>query len=328
MTTNNNPIISIIVPVFNSEATIACCLESLINQSMQDVEIIIVNDGSVDNSEKICLKYQESYNNIRYIKQANQGVSVARNSGLMNAKGEFIMFCDSDDCYHTDACECLFKKAVHSGADVVVGSVKKVFCDEKKIEVVKCESGSGKSDRILCLFQNYRLNQIWGNLYRADIILGNQIFFNKDIAIGEDLDWNCRVYSHTKKIDFIDDVVYNYLICNGETLSNKFHPNRYVDLDESFLSAEKLFAELGYGEHVMKIFYKRQIERLWGSLISAIRKSNKLSYKEKVKNVKLFRKTNCFRDSVKYKNCDKQNIIRILLLKFRPIWLQTMVLSK
>ena len=107
---------SVIIPVYNSEKTIKRCIESITSQKRNDVEIIIINDGSTDMSEGFCKKLQNEYNNIVYIRKENGGVSSARNSGLSVAKGKYIMFVDSDD-YVDDKCFEIFDNYTKSDAD-------------------------------------------------------------------------------------------------------------------------------------------------------------------------------------------------------------------
>ena len=105
---NNSSIVSIIVPIYNSEKYLSYCIRSLINQSYKNIEIVLVNDGSTDNSEKICCDFLNKYKNIRYIKIPNGGASKARNVGVNESKGEFIVFVDADDFIAKDAIEILY----------------------------------------------------------------------------------------------------------------------------------------------------------------------------------------------------------------------------
>lgn len=119
------PKVSVIVPVYNSEKYLNRCVESLIHQTLQEVEIILVNDGSKDGSGEICRKFAQEDSRIVYIEQKNTGVSAARNRGLDVASGEFVMFCDSDDYYEESAAEKLLKLAQNHRADWVLGAVRK-----------------------------------------------------------------------------------------------------------------------------------------------------------------------------------------------------------
>ena len=101
----NKTVISIIVPIYNAEQYLSECIDSLVNQSFEDIEIILINDGSTDNSSKICKEYEEKDKRINYIEIKNSGVSHARNVGVENANGKWITFIDADDWVSVDYCE-------------------------------------------------------------------------------------------------------------------------------------------------------------------------------------------------------------------------------
>lgn len=112
--------ISIIVPVYNVQEYISQCLESLIHQTYHNTEIILINDGSKDNTSSILQDYSIKDNRIIVINQENQGVSASRNEGLKRASGDYIMFCDSDDWYELNACEIALKTIIENNADIVM----------------------------------------------------------------------------------------------------------------------------------------------------------------------------------------------------------------
>ena len=120
------PKISIIVPVYKTETYLRQCIDSLINQTFQDIEIILVDDGSPDNSPAICDEYAAKDQRIKVIHKQNAGVSEARNSGIDAAKGDFLMFVDSDDWMEIDGCDILYNEYLQTGADTVIGDNRKI----------------------------------------------------------------------------------------------------------------------------------------------------------------------------------------------------------
>ena len=116
----NRPLISIIIPVYNVESYLNQCLESLKHQTLKDFEVILVNDGSTDNSLSICKEYSSLLPNCQIIEQKNQGVSVARNTGIQNASGNYFYFMDSDDYLENEALELCFEKAESNNLDFVL----------------------------------------------------------------------------------------------------------------------------------------------------------------------------------------------------------------
>ena len=119
------PYISIIIPVFNAEKYIEECINSILNQTYSKIEIIIINDGSTDNSEKICLELSKKDQRIKYIYQNNAGVTVARKTGVENATGEWISFVDADDILSPYAIQTLIEKS--KGQDIVIGDIKPFY---------------------------------------------------------------------------------------------------------------------------------------------------------------------------------------------------------
>ena len=129
--------VSIIVPVYNTEKYLAKCLDSLVNQTLKDIEIIIVNDGSPDNSKKIALNYQKDYpDKIKYYEQANGGQGAARNYGLTKATGEYVGYVDSDDYVNLNMFEKMYDKAKKEAADIVMCSHTVIY-EESHNELVE-----------------------------------------------------------------------------------------------------------------------------------------------------------------------------------------------
>lgn len=118
-----NTKVSVIVPVYNIKEYLVECLQSLVNQTLKEIEIVLVNDGSTDGSDLICAEYAQKYSNIKYVSQQNQGQSVARNNGLKVASGEYILFVDSDDYISESALEKLYSIATSLSVDIVVGDM-------------------------------------------------------------------------------------------------------------------------------------------------------------------------------------------------------------
>lgn len=196
--------VSIIVPVYNVEKYVSECLMSLVNQTLKEIEIIVVDDGSSDQSGDICDKIALLYDNVTVIHQKNRGVSSARNGGIKYAKGEYIGFVDGDDWVEDFAYEMLYKKAVSSKADI---------CYEKKRyegDEVKCYCSLESIDS-----RGAVENLVVGNmdlsvdtaLYRREIIYN--VSFQETIGYYEDLDYQIQVLNHANKIILDDIPVYH-----------------------------------------------------------------------------------------------------------------------
>ncbi|WP_304960406.1 glycosyltransferase family 2 protein [Thomasclavelia cocleata] len=280
------PLISIIVPIYNAEKKLERCLDHLVNQTFNEIEIILIDDGSIDMSRDICIKYMREYKNIIYKYQHNQGVSSARNLGISIAKGDYICFCDSDDYYELDALQKMYISIEEKNIELVIGSIKKQI--NQKEEITICGNFLNKSRKFLILkmFENYMINQVWGKLYKKEIIDKYKLSMKSDMQLGEDLEWNCRYLLHINKIISISDVVYNYVIENEESLSQRFHLNHYKNIEVSYCAMKRLFIKMNVNSYEMQLLYTRQGQRIISVMKMINKKDCTLSFKEKVRYMK------------------------------------------
>lgn len=197
------PKVSIIVPVYNVEEYLERCLDSLVNQTLKDIEIIIVNDGSTDGSKEIIQKYLNKYKNIVYLEKENGGLSSARNYGIPYAKGEYIGFVDSDDYVEITMYEKMYNKAVEEKSDMVE-------CDfiweypNKKIEDIG-KIYSGKKEAIV----EARV-VAWNKIIKKDIIEKTKITFPEGLRY-EDIEFFYKIVPYLDKISFVKETLVHYI---------------------------------------------------------------------------------------------------------------------
>ena len=186
--------ISVIVPVYNVEEYLDKCLDSLVNQTLKDIEIIVVNDGSPDNSQKIIDKYVKKYKNVKAYTKKNGGLSDARNYGLTKAKGEYIAFIDSDDYTDITMLEKMYQKAKNKKLDIVVCDCYKVYPNNENQEIL-ISNLKYSEDNV----KNYLLAppMAWNRLYKKEIF--DNIKFVKGIYY-EDLECTPKLVKYTNKI--------------------------------------------------------------------------------------------------------------------------------
>lgn len=205
--------ISIVVPVYNSEDSLNKCIDSLINQTKKELEIILVNDGSTDNSEDIIKSYKDK--RIKYYKNKNQGIGKTRNFGINKTTGKYIMFIDSDDYLREDACEMLYNYAENNSCDLVVCDFYRVI-DNKLIEE-KINTISGNTlleDPSILLKVNL---SPWNKLYKRDLIIDNKIKFIEDLKY-EDAPFVVEALDKSLKIGQVSECLNYYVIhSNSET---------------------------------------------------------------------------------------------------------------
>ena len=224
--------VSVIVPVYNVEEYISKCLDSLVEQTLKDIEIIVVNDGSPDNSQKIIDKYVKKYKNIKSYIKKNGGLSDARNYGLKYAQGEYISFIDSDDYVDKTMMEKMYKKAIKDDLYIVVCDNIEVY-DEK--EVYKKSNFHYSDDSV----KNYIISPPMActRLYKRNIF--DKVKFTKGIYY-EDLDLNPSLVVLTDKIGFVDEGVYYYVQRNDSIMKKREYNEKLLDIFKVLEKNKKL----------------------------------------------------------------------------------------
>ena len=223
--------LSIIVPVYNLENYIAATLESLLSICFSfDFEIIVINDGSVDESESIIHGYQKKYGQITLYSIEHQGVSNARNTGISIASGDYITFVDGDDTVEPDFFEKAVRELDRGGYDFVQGNYRRIDGDNTSYEQFVSEDVVITEKDIMHekLFGLEKLiqNHVWGKVFRAEII--KDTLFDREIKIGEDLKYVFDVIEKSKKIKLLSCVGYNYIQRNTSAM-HVSDINRYID---------------------------------------------------------------------------------------------------
>ena len=242
MGTNDGCKYSVIVPVYNSEKYLNRCVDSILHQTISDLELILVNDGSKDSSGKICDEYKKKDSRVVVVHQENGGVSKARNVGLDIAKGEYIVFVDSDD-YVDDT---YLEHLDNDDADLVIASFTygKSGKEKECIHERKCYYLSDKS--IMCeLLGNGKLAYMWGRKFKADIIKENSIRLIEGLNFGEDTCFVCEYLFCCKDLLYISEFDYNY-VC-GEEVSlcrNRGFDKKFIESCDDF------------NDKLQEIFYK------------------------------------------------------------------------
>lgn len=220
------PLISLIIPIYNSERYLHHCIASIINQSYQSLEIILINDGSTDNSLNICQQLQKQDSRIKIINQENKGASIARLEGIKQAKGEFLIFVDSDDIVEPDYVEQLYNALQkHHTMIAACGMIKHTASENVKINKDK-RPQLLEENELHKRFFNYELWGFGGKIYHKSVF--TDIYFPK-ATINEDYVVMAQLFLKHKRISFIDIPLYHYLIHNNESLSNTRLSHKMMD---------------------------------------------------------------------------------------------------
>ena len=200
--------ISIIVPIYNAEKFIKKCVDSLLNQTKKEIEIILINDGSTDNTLKILKEYKDK--RIKLFSNKNQGIGKTRNFGISKATSKYIMFCDSDDYYEPNMCELMFNKAEKNNLDLVVCDFYKEYDSGKResIKVASFDYTTLKENPSLIRTINLAP---WNKLYRSELIKDNNIMFEEKLKY-EDTPFVAKALDYAKKIGKIDKCLNHYIV--------------------------------------------------------------------------------------------------------------------
>jgi len=234
-------LISIIIPVYNAEKYLEKCIESILVQTYKEYELILVDDGSKDNSGKICDAYAEKDGRIRVIHKKNAGVSAARNTGIENAKGEFIAFVDSDDWLEKESLEILHREIIGQNADLAAGAFERITRKGNIKHSFKTEAYTdGEIAKNIIDLIGFLCGTVWAKLFRRNIITNEQILFNPEIPMGEDSLFLMTYMQFCKKIVLHNELVYNYNCLVEGSAARKF----YEKYDEYFFCVYQAAKEI------------------------------------------------------------------------------------
>ncbi len=211
------PKISIITPVYNAEKTLERCVQSVLRQRFTDYELLLIDDGSIDNSGKMCDDYAESTSNIRVIHTENRGVSTARNTGIAHACGAYLLFLDSDDALEDDAL-CVYAAAAEQGVnDVVIGRLLKIESDRPPEAIGMNRTFQAGSEIWETICKDCApFGYAGGKLIRTSIIHDHGIRFNTQMQSQEDLDFFLSAYAFCGRFHIIPNTCYRYYYSPGK----------------------------------------------------------------------------------------------------------------
>lgn len=291
--------VSIIVPVYNASATLQKCVDSILQQSFKDFEVLLIDDGSSDNSDKICNEYIQKDKRVRVFHKINDGVSSARNCGLQHVCGKWIVFVDSDDWLEKDFLLNLMKYADYQ---FIVGGFKRFGekSDEAKPKV--SQRINVKKDLTL-LFEStldkFIFWYVWGKLFRKDIIEEYHIKFYENMKYNED---NCFVLEYMSHIDnfmYVSTSEYIHLFENKRAKKYKMN---FVQFKEHISQQEKSFLQLEKKTQTRFVLVRQNVHRrFFDSLVYyLLSDTNNISYQSELKQFKEFDTNHFFLNEVSY----------------------------
>lgn len=215
-------LISVLVPVYNSEKYIKRCIESILKQTYKNFEIIIIDDGSTDNSKKICTDYLKKDQRVKLIKQNNRGIAYTRNRLINEAIGKYITFIDSDDYVNPKYLETLYYNCLRENAEISICNFKNTINNNMHL---RCNTNAeiyifDTEQALKKLLLQEKINtSFWGKLYKKDVF--NNVVINT-YNVFEDLDTMYKLFCNSKKIIYTEEILYYYYIRKDSLIHSKF----------------------------------------------------------------------------------------------------------
>jgi len=301
----DKPKISMIVPVYNSEKYLSRCIESILNQTYKNIELILINDGSNDRSGEICDQYARNCNHIVVVHKKNSGVSDARNEGIKLSSGEYLQFVDSDDYIDGNMTEMLVKALQQESSDLIICGYK-IINDTtgqcmlmrylyKQISLSFEEMMNIYDD----LYLNFHVNPLWNKIYKAKVIKENHIIFDSTIDLGEDLIFNIEVIKRCNRFLLISSCPYNYIQYKGDSLSTKYRSNMYEIQKLLFQKIIALYTDrFNYSKQINNL--ERQYSRtiMINVVLHSASCSDLRDFKTYIEKMKIIRRDEVLRKSI------------------------------
>lgn len=318
--------VSIIVPVYKVlENYLRKCIESCINQTLRDIEIILVDDGSPDNCGKICEEYAENDKRINVIHKKNGGLSSARNAGFLASSGKWIMFVDGDDWIDNNMCEVMYKEGVRKNVELVIcnylrdyGSRKVVYNSFlEKNKIYKNRECQYLQEQILNF--NAYLSSVDAKLFKKDVLFTNNMLHNEKLKQGvEGIEFNIRLFGVLKNVLYIDEALYHY-VYNDKSITSMYSEKNCLYIIKGFEEIKKVVNKSNNKKNLMYWLYNRLLYAIITSAISSyFHPLNKEKYKIKKEKYKKFLSNNLVNEALKLgeiTNLSKQRKIILWMIK-------------
>lgn len=272
-----NPKISVIVPIYNAEKFLKKCIESIINQTLKEIEIILINDGSTDNSLKILQFFKEKDERIIIVNKKNEGASEARNVGIDLAKGEYITFLDSDDYIEKNMLEKMYYNSKKNNVDILISDY---YRDENKEKRYKNSYYLGDDLKLTskkcCLeILSYKIApMLWSKLIKRQLFIDNNIRLPKEVFHQEDYITMIKLSYYAKKIMFLKEAFYNYVIHENQGTKTSGKEKEFFDYYNSYIILEKFFSDKKDGKIFLEKIYAEKIQHYYNYLKRKYKNTN------------------------------------------------------
>lgn len=287
--------VTIIVPIYNAEEYLDSCVSSIINQTYQNLEVLLINDGSTDRSRSICEAYAKLDDRIRVIHQKNSGPSAARNHGINMARGEYIQFIDADDSIDPNMTTKLVE-SMNKNVQLSMCGYKVMMMNGRSTRTQNISPNKQgtypKNDFVKYFgefFKGMLINSPCNKLYVSKILNELNVRFNEDIKIGEDLLFNLKYLEGCKNISIIDDSLYNYLTFNNDNSLTVGYKEHFLENQEMlFAKVREFLVEndvYNYNKDFVEVMYTNSIVSCFVNLFHIDSNFTSKDIKEQINNI-------------------------------------------
>lgn len=337
--------VSVIIPVYNVEDYLSMCIESVLKQTYKNIEVILINDGSTDSSGKICDKYSQSYDFIRTIHKKNEGLGMARNTGIDAAQGDYITFIDSDDVIEKNMIKKLMIPIIEKKVDTVIGGFKRI---DKNDYILYKENYNNELVKNSDIYNKVFIKMlgsspkghdslkmsVWNVMYSMKIIADNRLkFISERKIISEDIVWNYNYLKLSENLAIIDSDEYKYRI-TPESLTQKYKEDKFKKICELYnYLYEKVSTNSNSTIGVVRL-QRQFLVNVLSSIENELMNVEKVGYKKTIANISDITSNDLVRNVVSEYPIHKLSIkplVFMLLVKFRcnkTIYLALKVRSK
>ena len=286
------PIISVIVPIYNASQFLKKCLDSILAQTYQKFELLLINDGSTDTSLAMASSYAQQDSRILIVNQANLGVSAARNKGISMAKGDYITFIDADDWIDPTYFDSLFEGTkLDDKVDLVCCGYYDYSVYAQKLPIndfSNIDAFGVSTDAFMRALLYGTAGVPWAKLYNTAIIKQNNISFNSAIKMSEDLVFNMQYASHSKIVSIIDKNLYHYNRLNSKSLSSKLDPTYFNSYQLSAELIKKTWIEKGLESYFIQQWCEQRMHNFVVTVSVNIALDSKEKFSNRGQKIKLF----------------------------------------
>lgn len=299
--------ISVVMPIYNAEKFLRKSIDSILEQSYSDFELILIDDGSTDNSMNIAMYYEDNDNRVKVFSQSNQGASAARNLGLKNAGGDYLIFIDADD-YVESELFADFKKIIESeNVDLIISppfsdyydSKNKITMSVKRDLVEKRIEGNKEiANEVIYLFENEVINAPYCKLFKLDLIRLHNLLMPTNIHLQEDLFFNVKYLEVVNSAFITNNAYYHYNHFQIESVTSKYYNNKWEMLEEVNNNVISYYTTRAKNMDILESVNYFAIKNAYASFLNLFHKNCLLNKKEKIRFITKVVKSTDFSDKV------------------------------